>query len=527
MTRIWLLLVVLITCIPQYAYAQIELGGDARVNPEDFDITVFADGLNYPLGMAELEDGSILAAVSNGTTFFGSANGELIRLADTNGDGIADEETVLVESVPGGALTTVRTAGELVFTTGQGKPISIYRFADSPTSSLDYLGDITITYAGGWLHPHSTLAAQPTPGIENSIDLYFQLGSSENFAITTRTLELTSSIGVSATLVGDAIHRIRIADDGTTISASEVELIATGLRNATGLIFHPDTGDMYIAENGIDGLMDPNEPHSADELNLLVATDIGSSIQDFGFPSTFEAYRTQEQVGSAGIFPLVSFQPLPDPMTGSESEGPNDIALAPSSFPAGLNNGVFVTFHGKFFLGGIENEENPLVYVDLETFEYFHIISNELPDVGHLDGLLATEDALYISDISPQGGFGNGTANTGVIYRVAPVQVDNTNTESPETPVTSLLTNASVYPNPSRGRITIEFDTQPGIPSEVTIIDMLGRTIKTFSTLPNTQEQHLTWDGNNENGLPVGSGTYLLSIRQAHQSSTTLFSILN
>jgi hypothetical protein len=34
--------------------AQFVVGGDDRVNPDDFEITTFASGLNYPVGMALL-----------------------------------------------------------------------------------------------------------------------------------------------------------------------------------------------------------------------------------------------------------------------------------------------------------------------------------------------------------------------------------------------------------------------------------------------------------------------------------------
>ena len=47
--------VVTLTAVP--AMAQFAVGGDARVNPDDFAITTFADDLNYPVGMVELPDG--------------------------------------------------------------------------------------------------------------------------------------------------------------------------------------------------------------------------------------------------------------------------------------------------------------------------------------------------------------------------------------------------------------------------------------------------------------------------------------
>jgi hypothetical protein len=54
--------------------------------------------------MALLADGSILAAVSNGPALFSSTSGSLIRLVDSDDDGVAEHQTVLVDDVPGGGL---------------------------------------------------------------------------------------------------------------------------------------------------------------------------------------------------------------------------------------------------------------------------------------------------------------------------------------------------------------------------------------------------------------------------------------
>ena len=47
------------------AQAQFTIADHPRVNPADFVVTKFADVLNYPVGMVELEDGSVLVAVSD------------------------------------------------------------------------------------------------------------------------------------------------------------------------------------------------------------------------------------------------------------------------------------------------------------------------------------------------------------------------------------------------------------------------------------------------------------------------------
>src|SRR5215204_3338618 len=42
------------------------------LDPGRFRVTAFATGLNYPIGMAELSDGSILVTSTDGPSFFSS-----------------------------------------------------------------------------------------------------------------------------------------------------------------------------------------------------------------------------------------------------------------------------------------------------------------------------------------------------------------------------------------------------------------------------------------------------------------------
>jgi len=76
---------------------------------------------------------------------------------------------------------------------------------------------------------------------------------------------------------------IRIADQGESLVGSNPVQIATGLRNAAGMTFHPLTGDLYVQDNGIDGVVVAIEPTSADEINFLPAAEIGGTIEDFAF----------------------------------------------------------------------------------------------------------------------------------------------------------------------------------------------------------------------------------------------------
>jgi hypothetical protein len=109
------------------------------VNSNNFWITTFATGLDYPLGMATLSDGSLLVAISHGANYF-SSTGAVIRLTDTNNDGIADGPGAAVYTNLPGSQSALRVAGNLVLVTGLGQPITILRAGATPTNSLTFVG---------------------------------------------------------------------------------------------------------------------------------------------------------------------------------------------------------------------------------------------------------------------------------------------------------------------------------------------------------------------------------------------------
>jgi len=395
------------------------IGGDARVDPSQFRITTFATGLSFPYAMAELPDGSLLVGTGSPGSYF-NTTGQVIRLVDADHNGVADGPGQVLFSGFSGGVNEISIIGDLIVTTssqaGAGsEQISFLRAGDTPSDSLTMIGSLGFNITRPWLHTTFAHAVRPAPDDSNDYELYFNFGSKANFAKTTATVSTTGLLRRQR-LDGDGIYRVTLSDDGQNVSLSGLTKIATGLRNAAGIKFHPVTGDLYFEDNGIDGLVDPNEPLSADELNRIAAADLGGDVENFGFPDTYVEYHTGNLIGNNGIQPIVAFQPIGDPQTGEESEGPAQIAFAPPQFPAGLNHGVFVGFHGKFSLGGLANEENSLAFVDLDTLEHFHFIGVDEPNVGHLDGLLSTNDSLFLADLSPPGGLtGNGT---GIIYQI-------------------------------------------------------------------------------------------------------------
>jgi glucose/arabinose dehydrogenase len=411
------------------AVAQFTIGGDPRVNPNDFRITTFASGLNYPNGLARLSDGSILVATSNpnGTGRFFASSGALLRFTDTDGDGIADGPGQVMYSDLVGVWVALKVAGPLVFITSaqqHSERITILRMNNGPALPYTFVGTLDFTFPANWEHKSYALAARPAQGgPANTYELYFNVGSTANFGETADPIGLSGLL--QGTMQGASIYRVTVTDTGNGATVSNLTQIAKGLRNAAGMDFHPETGDLYFEDNGIDGLQIRDEPLSADELNRVATADLGRIVPDFGFPNDYIDSHTGQRVGSGGVQPLVTFRPLPcascpdpgDPNgpDGAESEGPSGIVFAPPAFPSYVNNGVFVGFHGKFGAAPSGNEENPLVFWDLATGRYFHFI--EAFQLGHGDQLLSTEDSLFIADMAADGSL-NTNGGTGVVYQI-------------------------------------------------------------------------------------------------------------
>src|SRR5688572_15086704 len=201
------------------------------VRESEFRVTTFATNLSYPLGMAQLADGSFLVAVSQGPEFF-SAPGRIIRLIDADADGVADQSPAVVYSDLPAAQTSLRRGGNLIFVTGQGsdKPIIVLRLGATPDSALSLAGQINVNYPDPWHHPHSALFVREVPGTTNVFELFFQLGSQHNYdpTIDSASVSSTNIGGVSGTILGDSIYRLTILDHITSVSASNLTQIASG-----------------------------------------------------------------------------------------------------------------------------------------------------------------------------------------------------------------------------------------------------------------------------------------------------------
>ena len=422
------------------------VGGSPIVNPADFRVTEFATGLSFPTGLLTMADGSLLASITIPTDpsypDYYESTGEVVRFTDSTGTGVADNAgTVLYSGLPG-PLTDLQQAGPYIVVTNPSGQISFLHMGATASSPLTFCGRIQLDFPADWEHETYGLAVRPTPGVAGSYDVLFNVGSQYNgieedasgniiygsngIAVPEPTTgDVTASGLIGGTLSGDSIYMVRLVDDNGTPVLSDLTQVATGLRNAASMVFD-SAGDLYLADNGIDGTDGGYYGFSTDTLQMMPAAEIGVTVPNFGFPYSYTL--TNQAPGepvtavnpSQRVTPLASFEPLGDPNlpgTGSRSQGAAGIALSPPMFPAGLNAGVFIGFHGVFDSGGTANDKNPMLFVDPGSGSYFDFISNEEPNIGHLDGAASTENAIFVSDISSNGQLW-GSPSTGIIYEI-------------------------------------------------------------------------------------------------------------
>jgi glucose/arabinose dehydrogenase len=425
------------------------------VTPADFRVTTFASGLNYPTGLQPTADGSMMVAVSNptaGHTSYFATTGEILRFTDANGDGVADGPgQVLYDGLPG-QLTALKQAGPFVLATSSTpgtSTINVLAAGAGPASALSLLGQVSLTFPStAWEHTSYALAVRPTPGQPGSYDVFFNVGSENNgierdannnvvldsngHAIPTPSVGTITAGGLlSGTLQPDSVDVATLSSHNGAPVFSNLRQVADGLRNAASLAIDPTTGDLLIADNGIDGNNTGAVAWSADTLDRVPAADIGTTVLNFGYPYHYTlAAQTPGGPGprvdlgpTSGVtLPVLAFQPLPDaniPNFGSRSQGASGFTIAPPQFPDGLNHGVFAGFHGDFSTGGLTNTKNPVVFANPATGQYFDFVSNDQPNIGHVDGAAATTDALFLSDMTSTGDvFGTGGPGNGSVYEV-------------------------------------------------------------------------------------------------------------
>lgn len=226
---------------------------DARIQaltvPQGFRVQRFAEGLDNPRMLAVAEDGTVY--VTQRTP------GNLVMLRDTDGDGIADIQKIVVRQRQ---LHGVVVRGREIFLADIK---AVYAGDILPDGRIGQRRIVTSGLPDGGQHPNRTLAFSPDG------ELFVSVGSTCN-----ECREPNPQHATLQRIVSDAARSSR------PDKAVAREIFASGLRNSLAFGWHPGSGRLYAFDNGIDWL---GNDEQSEELN-----EITQAGQRFGWPYVYD-----------------------------------------------------------------------------------------------------------------------------------------------------------------------------------------------------------------------------------------------
>lgn len=341
--------------------------------PTGFEVSVFARDLINPRMIAVADDGRVYVTRR--------AVGDVILLDDRDGDGTTDGEPVVVASRPN--LHGIAISGDTVYLVTVGELYRTRVLDDGTLAPLELLID-DLPDLGQ--HPNPMVVVGPD-GI-----LYMTMGSTCNACGEANPENATM---------------LRVAPDGSSRT-----IFASGLRNTIGYGFHPETGEIFGMDHGIDWLGD-NEQH--EELNQIVEGT------QYGWPYVYAEgqYNPQDEPpggitmaewAARSAEPLGLYTPHAAPMQLAFYTG--------DQFPDEYQGDAFIAMRGSW------NRRPPSGYevvrirfedgrpVGFEPFLQGFLVEQGDGEWGHLGRLAglaqAADGSLLLSDDT-----------NGIVYRIA------------------------------------------------------------------------------------------------------------
>lgn len=303
--------------------------------PNGIRVSAFAKDLDHPRWLYVLPNGDVLVAETNAPAkpddkkgIKGWIMGQTMKragaaapsanriklLRDTNGDGIADFQSILLENL--NSPFGMALAGKNLYIANSD---AILRFNYNS-------GDSRITQPGTKLIdlPAGTINHHWTKNIILSRDekqLYVTVGSNSNIAENGLDVETERA----AILVVD-------------LQKPERKIFASGLRNPNGLAWEPTTGKLWTVVN------------ERDELGNDLVPDYLTSVQDggfYGWPYSYYGQHIDTRVKPQNP-ELVAKAIAPDYALGSHAAPLGLVSSIGNRLSQSFANGMFIGEHGSW-----------------------------------------------------------------------------------------------------------------------------------------------------------------------------------
>lgn len=302
--------------------------------PAGFEVTRFAAGLESPRWLYVMNNGDVLVSQARSKpkptesaedvkksagqrqsgTITGASPDRITLLRDTNGDGVADEQHVLLENL-NQPFGMVFIAPYLYVANTDG----VWRYAYKP-------GQTRIADAG------EKIMSLPAGGYNNHW--------TRNIIASADQTRLLVSVG-SASNAGEFgldTEKRRAAILSVDLDGRDERVLASGLRNPNGMDWEPATGALWTAVNERDNLGDDLVP------------DYITSVQPggfYGWPFSYWGQNVDPRLKDHGES-LVARAIVPDYAMGNHTASLGLAFYTGKTFPQAYKGGAFVGQRGSW-----------------------------------------------------------------------------------------------------------------------------------------------------------------------------------
>ncbi len=278
--------------------------------PQGFTVNVFAEDLDRPRWLALTPSGEVLVTETR--------QNRILRLKDTNGDGVSDDRKVFATADNGLNLPFGMTFSNDSFYVGNTDAVLRFPYQQGQ-EQLSGRGQQITELPGQGYNQHWTRNVVAAPDGQK---LYVSVGSKTN---------------------AEEEPLPRASIQVMNLDGSDQQTFASGLRNPIGLDFNPITNDLYATVNERDQLGDDLVP---DYLTRV------RSGEFYGFPY---AYLSRDRLDPRHVENGKSVRPdqaaktrTPDVLFEAHSAALGLQFYKGNTFPERYRNGAFVAFRGSW-----------------------------------------------------------------------------------------------------------------------------------------------------------------------------------